>query len=143
MMLQSANEPVDTSPKIAEYGKACATSNTGERVSATNCITEWYTFDPKQVGRLSIYYFDNNVVYPRNDANYQYVSEGGNRNWYYRGSNFTRTIGWDNDTLHQIRFTILTENIDDVYAYVVETGQIFFAGKHTPYYGYTNINDMH
>ena len=44
----------------------------------------------------------------------------------------------------KIRFsmTIAKLNAETEYAYSETTGQIFFAGKNTPYFGYKNINDM-
>ena len=141
MILQSTKEPIDTSPKIAEYGKACALSATGERESETNCITEWYDFDPMQTGYMMLHYYIKDMSISRN-TNYQYIDNQGHHDWYYSRSDYTRNIGWANSQLSQIRFTIVTADIDDVYAYVENTGQIFFAGRNTPYYGYTNINDM-
>lgn len=41
-----------------------------------------------------------------------------------------------------VRACIMLSQIDNVYFYIVQTGKILFAGKNTPYYGYTNINDM-
>ena len=141
MMLRSADKHVDTSPKIAEYGKACATSATGERESATNCITEWYDFNPIQTGYMMLHYYVKDMSAPRN-VNYQYISDQGQRDWYYDRADYTRNIGWSSSALSKIRFTIVTADIDDIYAYVENTGQIFFAGRNTPYYGYANINDM-
>ena len=137
---------IDTSPKIAEYGKACAYATTGERDYSNACITDWYQFYPQQSGLLTIYYEMLNG-YSRRDGNYQFYALDAVqtlRDWYYNLSetNKTRVIGWNGFTLQEIRFTIITANIDDVYAYVVETGQIFFAGKNTPYYGHRNIFEL-
>lgn len=41
----------------------------------------------------------------------------------------------------QISFSVLKSIMDDAYAYIIQTGHIFFAGKNTPYYGKQNIND--
>lgn len=147
MMSQTAKKLIDTSPKIVEYGKGLDYATLGERNDSAYCYTEWYFFDPRQV-RLTIHYFINNREFPRY-TNYQYFgsdSDGNvSRDWYYNRSStdITRTIGgWEKRPLNQIRFTIRRADIDEVYAYAVETGQIFFAGKNSPYYGYTNINDM-
>ena len=139
-MLLNARK-VDTSPKIAVYGKACATSATGERDSETSCITEWYDFDPAQKGLVMMHYYIKNLASVRN-TNYQYTDDSGHQDWYYSRSDYTRQIGWSNSTLQKIRFTIVTADMDDVYAYCETTGQIFFAGRNTAYWGYTNINDM-
>ena len=39
-------------------------------------------------------------------------------------------------------FTLLTENLSGSYAYILETGEILFAGKNTPYYGHRNISEL-
>lgn len=43
---------------------------------------------------------------------------------------------------NEISCSIYLPLIDTTYAYIKESGDILFAGKRTPYYGYTNINDM-
>lgn len=40
-----------------------------------------------------------------------------------------------------VRLNLPMENLSKVYAYNSATGQVYYAGKDTPYYGKTNIND--
>ncbi len=138
---------IDTAPKIAEYGKACAYAKTGERTEPKFCVTEWYSFDEGTVNVITLYNKLYVTQYPR-PSNYQFYAIRENetvaRDWYYNigVDSPYRRIGWNGATLKEIRFSIPIEEIDDSFAYVEETGQIFFAGKNSPYYGYTNINDM-
>lgn len=44
--------------------------------------------------------------------------------------------------LSSVVFSVQLSRIDDSYAYLVETGQIFFAGENTPYYGHYNISEL-
>lgn len=138
---------IDTSPKIAEYGKMLNYERTGERSNIYFCITEWYPFD---VGTVNLIYLYNKLyaTQRRRDCNYQYYATNANgtllRDWWFNTSEDDprRQIGWNTFTLKEIRFSIPIKEIDDSFAYVKETGQIFFAGKNSLYYGYTNINDM-
>ena len=41
-----------------------------------------------------------------------------------------------------IEITLSMFRLDESYAYIVETGQILFAGKNTPYYGHRNISEL-
>ncbi len=131
----------DTSPKIAEYGKYCGRHYSNDEnaigTSADYCYTEWYDFMPSQLGVVKIV---NNTT----NSNHVFQAEGENTDgtpyyvWYYGNQN----IGKSTATLTRIRFSIRTANIDNAYAYCETTGQIFFAGKNSSYYGYRNINDM-
>lgn len=49
-------------------------------------------------------------------------------------------VGGTTDGAAQVRFSIFTDYMDDSYAYFVNTGNIIFAGKNTPYYGMANID---
>lgn len=44
-------------------------------------------------------------------------------------------------TYSQITFSVDTRYLDDAYMYDYVTGQVFFAGENTPYYGMTNISE--
>ena len=147
-VLLGGKKVIDTSPKIAEYGKGCAYAATGERDTEEACITEWYQFEGVTKGQgitLYYYYFSTTATRP---INYQYygVADDGTPNrkdWYYNTESHSRKLsGWPNSTFAEIRFSVPIADIDAAYAYCAETGQIFFAGKNSPYYGSTNINDM-
>ena len=48
---------------------------------------------------------------------------------------------YDVNTYDRIRFCVDENYLDDSYMYDVETGQVFFAGVNTPYYGMSNISE--
>lgn len=127
---------LDTSPRIAEYGKYLNRSNTGTGSSEYWCYTEWYDIDPVpgianrlQIGNCEI----------DGGRTYQYTTSAGGANWDYRASGEYYTLPGNANT---IRISIPIANLLTCYACIKTTGQILFAGKNTPYYGYTNINDM-
>lgn len=103
-------------------------------VSQGNNASIIYAYEPQSVGRQLIYdgltnqliIFENGVY-----KDYWTVRNGGND-----------PRGVINANSNGIGITVGTSNIDNAYAYLPSSGQILFAGKNTPYYGYTNINDM-
>lgn len=140
VMAAAKQKLVDTTPKIAEYGVSCAYSATGEQSYTTMCITDYYLFNPQQLGKLTIHVYLPNANFRM--YNYQYSNEDESfKDWYYDPGD-GRLIGNATATLYRIRFSILQAVLDDCYAYCTETGQIFYAGKNSIYYGYTNLNDM-
>ena len=46
-----------------------------------------------------------------------------------------------NESKRYIRFSFDPDTMADMYAYNSTTGQVYYAGVNTPYYGKTNIND--
>ena len=49
---------------------------------------------------------------------------------------------WDVAEYNQISFSVDMRCIDDAYMYDYTSGQVWFAGKNTPYYGKTNISEV-
>lgn len=124
--------PLDTSPRIAEYGVYLNRSASGTAVDSSWCYTDWYDIDPHPS--------NNNIIDNVTNSNhtFQFVKSGGSGDYWYGSS---RNLAGEPI---KIRFsmTIAMLNGETEYAYSSTTGQIFFAGRNTPYYGYTNINDM-
>lgn len=60
--------------------------------------------------------------------------------WNQRLSGQTAAYALSNDKRY-IRFGFDPDTMADMYAYNSTTGQVYFAGVNTPYYGKTNIND--
>ena len=58
---------------------------------------------------------------------------------YWSVSNTRAVI---NANSNGLAISITVGHVDDAYLYFQETGDIIFAGKNTPYYGYLNINDI-
>lgn len=136
----------DTTAKILEYGKFWArqygvtTNNNGWG------ITDWIYFNPTQVGGpITICDTCTTPGVQETGYTYQYTTEDGSfKDWYYHDTNNERRIqsATNTKTLYKITFSIYLPRIHSTYAYCKETGQIFFAGRDTPYYGYFNLNDM-
>ena len=136
----------DTSPKIAQYDKSW-----GRGVEVVNddigwCITEWYEFVPTSEN-LSPFTLVGYVGTDVNRKTFQYYYSN-THDWYY--FNNTGTDAYNVRDINPagkhawkyISFSINTSKLDDAFVYVQDTGQIMFAGKNTPYYGYKNINDI-
>ena len=74
---------------------------------------------------------------------FQYYFSDGATDWYYFNKVYPRRLpASTSKAIVSISFSIEVSEIENSYAYLVETGQIIFAGKNTPYYGYTNISEM-
>lgn len=137
MLVQTARELIDTSPKIAGYNKRLRGNLRVENFDGL-CVTEWIDVNP-QLSKASKLVFPD--VYP--DTYYsmfQYMYANGTNDWnYYPAMDF---IASNTKIIVSVRFTIPIDKLDTCYAYNNLTGQIFFASNNSPYYGYTNINDM-
>lgn len=136
MMTRKDSGDLNTSPKIAEYGKCLGRSNTGINTASGWCYTEWYDIDPVPgtANRLK-----SGGTGMDSNHTYQWTTTAGSGNWDYRVSSGFCYLSANAD---KIRFSIKVANLSNCYAYIDTTGQIIFAGKNTPYYGYKNINDM-
>lgn len=127
---------VDTTPKIAEYGKYLYRSATGTGTSNNWCYTIWYDIIPEPGRTNSIKIGNCNIDA---DRTYQFTTSLGGADWDYRksGANYMLPA-----TANKIRISIPINNLSICYAFITSTGQILFAGEDTIYYGYKNINDM-
>ena len=132
-MMEKKSDVLDTSPKIEEYNKRLHRTQ-DVVVSNGACYTKWIIVDP--IPRANAVMVWHNMPTETYESMFQWEEADGSLHYYYYSSRELRK----NTT--RIRFTLLTEKLADCYAYAPQTGQIFFAGKNTPYYGYTNINDM-
>lgn len=74
----------------------------------------------------------------------QYDSDNVNSSftnwWSCRMNGDERSISLGANTQF-IRLNLSMEKMSDAYAYNSATGQVYYAGINTPYYGKTNIND--
>lgn len=126
---------LNTSPRIAEYGKHLSRSNTATTVSANYCYTEWYDLNFESYTSLTMKYAgipESSVI------TYQYRNtETGAADWYYFPNKNTVAAEFN-----QIRFSIAISNLRDCYLYFQQTGEILFAGKDTIYYGHKNISEI-
>lgn len=138
-----AGRSVNTTPKIEEYGVYWNRTQGKKSENVKWGTTKWYTFDPLYLGAVTI---DGYIGADNTGICFQYEGlRNGNtvwKDWYYFNGQTYRGIGRYDVTLQVISFSIELSKIDDVYAIVRQTGQILFAGKNTPYFGYTNKKDM-
>lgn len=75
------------------------------------------------------------LQYSRNDQNAQFTD-----NWNCAMSGAEKRIAVTTQKRY-VRLALPMENLAGVYAYNSATGQVFYAGINTPYYGKKNIND--
>lgn len=130
MLMLETDDRLNTSPKIAEYGYYLSRSGTGVTAGSAWCYTEYYQLERNGSQQIC----DNNTD-TNHTFQYQNNNEGTTWDFWYGPKRYVNAY-------NIIRFSIKTNNINDSYAYSSTSGQIFFAGKNTIYYGYTNIHDM-
>lgn len=126
---------IDTSPKIAEYGKRLFNKNTTTD-AADCCYTVFYDVNDVPTARVFIR-FNSTAPYPKN-----LVQSWDNDNPIDFGYAYAKGEATIYSGTTRVRFTLLIDERDNTYSYNPTDGQIFFAGRNTPYYGYTNIHDM-
>ena len=128
---------VDTTPKIAEYGKYLGRSATGTGTDENWCYTIWYDIIPEPGISNRLVIGNCNID---GDRTYQFTKSSGGADWDYRksGTNYYTLPA----NANKIRINIPINNLSICYAFIASTGQILFAGEDTIYYGYKNINDM-
>lgn len=131
----------DNSPVISEYGKYCTRSGDYLADDPNWCVTDWMYFNPIPSGS-NIQIVDA-FASQATSKTYQYQSSTGGFKDYYYGSNdfseYVRTLyGVMGRSLYKIRWSIRIDNLDKCYAFCGDTGQIFFAGRNSKYYGRKN-----
>lgn len=130
----------DTSPRIAEHGVHWSRTF---GIKATNdnwCITDWYNVENAPFGDVNVQGF---VGSDNTNITFQYRFNNDSTDWYYFNGVYPRRLPIGKDRkIVGITFSIQETEIYNSYAYIVETGQILFAGKNTPYYGHRNISEL-
>ena len=133
----------DTTPKIAEYGKYWNRKFGDTTDNANWCITQWIDVNDPYTGTERATSINGFIGADNIGITFQYYTINGSDWFYFNGTNPRIILPYNSQSrLTSISFSIQVNEIDNSYAYVVQTGRILFAGKNTPYYGYTNINDM-
>lgn len=121
---------IDTSPKIAEYGKVLDRNATGVIDEPNGCYTDWCV--------VQEYVVDNVIITNISAQNfpYQFERKNGVSGWWYGSDRAVRQIT-------RIRFSLTTAQLESKtsYAYSGVTGEVFFADRNSPYWGKQNIND--
>ena len=129
------NKLINTSPEIELYGYKNPPGNPSKLdllVDGNAVMTKRYTFPmaTKTLTMVAMNLIGNITVW----QNGVYKDYWG---WTSRDTQVVRNV--INATTNEIQFGIYADRLDDCYAYIKETGQVFFAGKNTQYYGRTNI----
>lgn len=129
---------LDTSPIITDYGYVLPNGNPFTKplvVSQDGCITDYYDF-PAQT------YTQTMTACGTCGSINLFIDDSYKDFWGWNSPNVPNTRKVINIGTNRIRFGLYTAMIDDAYAFLVETGQIFFAGKNTSYYGHRNISEL-
>ena len=137
LMARVESGETDTSPVI-EYDGYVLTVGGGISPDEDCCVTKKYAYGNPSSGDYTLCYFGTFSVCClfRDDGRYvDYWSITANQP-------AERKILYRNGRAELIQVTLNKTHIDSCYAYVKETGQILFAAKNSPYYGYKNIHDM-
>ena len=137
MMMKVSSDVINTSPKIAEYGKRLNKA-TGITNATGSCYTEWIYANP--VSNTTDSATTNALVFGgvpvSTDYVFQFELPNGSYDYWYTSKPFA------GKRAKRYRFTLNTSTLRSAFCYNKVSGQIYFAGKDTQYFGYTNINDM-
>lgn len=139
VLLASGKKVIDTTPIIEIYGKRQGAGNpiSKPRIDDDNSgITVFYDYEPVNYQRTIVRYGITSImtVYTSDHTYYDY--------WSVAATDVSLERKCLNPNSGAVKLDIYLPLIDDCYFYIKETGEILFAGKNSPYYGYTNINDM-
>lgn len=134
----------DTTVQIAEYGYSWGRSRYAKDANADYGISVFYNYSLSSSARTLV----TMCLNPSTMLMLQ--KDGVYKDWW--GQTIVPAGGtWEateserkviNANTNEVSCSIYLPLIDNTYAYIKESGEILFAGKNTPYYGYTNINDM-
>lgn len=135
-VLMASRKVIDTSPKILQHGVRYL-NNGSTQSEANTCITVIYDLDVtiNPSNRFG-------TIYGVVPSIINYID--GDYNDYFNQYSNTEPISVKIFIFgtNQVSFTLQEDMLDVCYAIHDATGQILFAGKNSPYYGYTNVNDM-
>ena len=136
-VLMASRKVIDTSPKILQHGVRYL-ENGSTLSKANTCITVIYDLDVtinSSSNRLGTTY----GVVP---SIINYIDGAYDDYWNLYSNTKPISTKFFAYGSNQVSFTLQEDMLDVCYAIHNATGQILFAGKNSPYYGYTNVNDM-
>lgn len=126
---------LDTSPVIEFVGKSLPNGNK-EYVDNDDClITILYNYPTSSVPQTMTAYGLTNNIHTYADGRYKDY-------WGWGAVSQPVTRNVINSNTNGIRCTIHKTRLNECYAFLVETGQILFAGKNSIYYGHKNISEL-
>lgn len=151
---------LDTTAKIAVEGYALdwkqAQGGYYQREQANSGITVKYQLDAPTTSLYpagiipyadSVFIANGNIMvaYDDNGTEVIYVAEkttSTDNRWAQKSSSPTEFKNeWTVEEYTQLAFSVDTRYLDDAYMYHYPTGQVFFAGRNTPYFGMKNISE--
>ena len=136
-MLLEQGGKIDTSPVILAYDTKY--QNIGTTTAFVGlCITAKY-FYPQLESKGTLAFHGTDI--DGNCTCIVYRNAGTEQMDYWVLKDAQSPRNFINIGSDAMAFTLVTSQIDNSYAYIVETGQILFAGKNSIYYGKKNIND--
>lgn len=134
-------EPIDTSPVITDYDKYL--NNSGTPTSGTGCCcTDFYNMLGTSLVIFTPWTEDS---YPRSSLNV--VSFSGTTKTHYWNGMSTQSapksvsLSAAASDSNKLRFSLFTSGLSSCYAYDSDSGDIYFAGEDSPYYGMSNISE--
>lgn len=130
-----------TDPIITDYDKYL--NNSGTPTSGTGCCcTDYYTMLGTSITIFADY---TEETIPRSSINT--VSYNDTTKTHYwnavgvKGSPKTIDISAAENDSNKLRFTLFTSGLSTCYCYDTSSGNIYFAGEDSPYYGMSNISE--
>jgi hypothetical protein len=133
--------PVDTSPVITDTDKYL--NNNGIPSSGTGCCcTDYYTMKGTSV---TIYDPYTEETSPRTSINLVSFMDTTKTHYWNIATGHSAAKAFDisaaaNDS-NKLRFTLYMSGLTACYAYDTSSGDIYFAGEDSPYYGMSNISE--
>lgn len=126
----------DTTVKIAEYGYKWDKGREVKKADSNYGITIKYDFPAQSDIRT--------LVQRGHESALIFYTDGVYKDWWMANNGIAQEAKRKivNAGANQVSMSVYLPMIDDAYLYIEETGEILYAGKNSPYYGYTNINDM-
>lgn len=134
-------EPIDTSPVITDTDKYL--NNSGIPSSGTGCCcTDYYTMKGSSV---TVYVPYTEETSPRTSINLVSFMDTTKTHYWNIATGHSAAKAFDisaaaNDS-NKLRFTLYMSGLTACYAYDTSSGDIYFAGEDSPYYGMSNISE--
>lgn len=147
VLMASKNKLPDTTAQIAEYGYSWGRGKYVKVEDSNYGLSIFYAFQSSSSKQtiVSMGLSSEKTFILQADGTYEdwwtqaSLPSGADDDYWMEHETNKKRI---NAGANEISCSIYLPLIDTTYAYIKESGDILFAGKRTPYYGYTNINDM-
>lgn len=139
LLARVESEPgLNTSPRIAQYGVKNPSGNPATKPyieDANYCVTVIYSYTSSASRQTLELYGGNGNIILYADGTYKDY-------WNFNGESQPHRWNVINANTNGISCSLKISMLADSYAFMVETGEILFAGRNSIYYGHRNINDL-